>query len=56
MSGGELCGTVTPPSADCESSIVLVWVNMGQVDGLLAPRLVAWKIVGRMAGVELGME
>jgi len=22
--GGELCGTVTPPSADCESSILLV--------------------------------
>ena len=24
MYGGEMCGTVRPPSADCESSIILV--------------------------------
>jgi hypothetical protein len=51
--GGELCGTVTPPSADCESSILRKGVTWKRHEvGLLAPRLAASNIVGRTAGVE----
>jgi len=52
MYGGELCGTVTPPSADCESSILFAWISKAKEVGLLAPRLAACNIVGRTAGVE----
>ena len=50
--GGELCWTVTPASADCESCILLVGDLVRERGELLAPRLVACNIVGRTAGVE----
>ena len=46
--GGEMCGTVTPPSADCESSIFMVEISTVKRGSLLAPRLAACNIVGHM--------
>ena len=50
--GGELCRTVTPPSASCESRILLVGDLERERGGLLAPHVAACNIVGRTAGVE----
>jgi len=48
-----MCGTVTPPSADCESSIFLVRILVrGKRGRLLAPRLAACNIVGHTPVVE----
>ena len=49
---GVLCRTVTPLSADCESSISLVGDLERKRGELLAPRLAACNIVGRTAGIE----
>jgi hypothetical protein len=45
-----MCGTVTPPLADCESSIFLGVLVRGR---LLAPHLADCNIVGHTPGVEL---
>jgi hypothetical protein len=53
--GGEMCGTVTRPSADCESStfnLPLIRCKRGR---LLAPHLAACNIVGRKPGAELSL-
>jgi hypothetical protein len=52
MYEAQMCGTVTPPSANCESAIFLVIAKRVERGRLLAPRLADCNIEGHTPGVE----